>query len=133
MVAKKTDEKAAEQAAAANEKTWVELSRNPVWHFWGFKTKAGETVVSNGTTFIGLLEKKHSYPDTKNIGKTKWYYNLKDAEGKSWTVFGTTVLDRRMETISEQTEVKIEYKGKEDNARGGKTHVFTVLIPAPVE
>lgn len=102
---------------------------NPVFRFWGYEKKDGTKVEANGAELIGLLVTKRAYYD--DAGDEKMFYVVKDDKEKTWTIFGTAVLDRRMKNKAEGSRVKISYHGKEKNEWGGQTHLFEVLVSTP--
>ena len=106
----------------AGKEEWKDPAQNPIFRFW--KTDKEE---KTGDILIGLLVKKNSWTDP-TTQKPKSRYTIRDDSGKSWTVFGTTRMDRALENVPENSRIKFEYKGQEATKRGGKAHVFDVKV-----
>lgn len=55
-------------------------------------------------------------------------YHIETDEGKHLVVFGTAVLDDRMSFVKVEDNVKIVYKGTEENKKGQDTKIFEVYV-----
>ena len=71
----------------------------------------------------GVLVKKETEVGINNSN----LYHLKDKNDKQVSVWGTTVLDQRMNFVEEGEYVKITYKGTEKNKKGQDTKIFKVF------
>lgn len=75
----------------------------------------------DGDTITGVLIKKE-----REVGVNKSnLYHIETKEGQT-SVWGSTVLDGRMEYVGEGTVVRITYKGTQENKRGQPTKIFKV-------
>ncbi len=61
------------------------------------------------------------YPETQQ-------YALLTSKGDNFTVYGTTVLDSRMEHVKIGSKVKIVYCGKEQNKKKQDVKMFDVFV-----
>lgn len=83
-----------------------------------------------GDSIIGVLKQVRDgrYPRIDSsgnvIGKSKIY--TIDANGKLYTIFGTTVLENRMSNVNIGDTVKIVYVGLTKNKRGQQLKNFEV-------
>ena len=72
----------------------------------------------------------------KEIGKENGngIYNLQDEAGKVQVVFGTTIIDSKMEIVPVGTYVRIEWIGEEPSNKGNPLRLFEVKYkPAPAK
>ena len=89
---------------------WKEVQENNVWQFKAIEDK-----------IEGILVNKQ--PKTKDIS-ARYYI---DMGNNIMMVWGTTVLDARMMNVQVGQQVRITYKGKQENNK--KTvHIFKVEV-----
>ena len=96
------------------EEKWEEVNPmdTPVWEYH-----------NEGDEIVGYLEKVES-----GIGPNKSrMYTLRKTDGNYIKVWGSTLLDRRFDFISQGEKVKIVYLGKKKAQKGGREyHDFKV-------
>jgi hypothetical protein len=82
-----------------------------------------EKTIFVGTEIMGIYEDKR-----ENVGENAAnIYNIRTAEHGLLSVWGTTVLDDKFESIAVSSEVKIVMTGKQKPKNGGKAYFcFTV-------
>ena len=79
---------------------------------------------NNGDEIIGKLITKDP---SKFIGRTNYHLEVtKEGKLSQVTVFGSTVLDDKMQYINLGQIIKIVYKGKQKNKKGQDTNIYEV-------
>lgn len=76
---------------------------------------------NSGDSIEGILINKRPSPKYDNK-----IYNIETANGEQKVVFGTTVLDDRMDYVEIGTRVRITYKGTEKNKKDQDVKIFKV-------
>jgi len=75
-----------------------------------------------GDTITGLLVRKE-----RDVGVNKsCLYHLETQDKKQISVWGSTVLDSRLDYVNEGEVIRITYKGTETNKRGQPVKIFKV-------
>ena len=96
------------------EKKWIKIDDDSNFNpTWDYRTEPNfEGVFQGVETGVG--------PNKSNL------YTFKKPDGRLMSVWGSTVLDKRLSTLTEGEEVRIEYLGDERTERGTTYHNFAV-------
>ena len=79
---------------------------------------------NEGDHIEGILIKKGKEVGPNNSNT----YHLETPDGKHMMVWGTTILDSRMDFVKIDDYVRVTYKGKTKNKKGQDTKVFKVEV-----
>ena len=74
-------------------------------------------------TLMQVRDGNYFRPD----GSKSKVYDLKTADGKTRTIFGSMILERQMGSVKNGVEVKIVYKGQVSTKSGRKAKAFDVF------
>ena len=83
--------------------------------------------VNEGDSIEGTLTAKRESTLVKNDGTKGKAYDIDTADGKK-TIFGTTILDRKLAEVKEGTYVTVEYVGTIPTKRGIPAKDFKVFV-----
>lgn len=84
---------------------------------------------NEGDQIEGILQEKRENIGMKN---SKAYYIQVRGEREPVMVWGSAILDDRLVLVDVGSEVRITYKGKKGNKKGGQTKHFDVEVAIPI-
>jgi hypothetical protein len=94
----------------------------------GVLDKAEEWSWEDNPILLGFFRRKKTILNKQGQNVELYFFDVKGTEYKVW---GSTVLDRKMVEVPENSEVKIEYLGKEKGEKGFEYRSYNVEYREP--